>query len=292
MIQKTGIDEEKIREGDSKEIFKSLILYGQFQGIADKNAFSYLERHSSINEIADFDTLKEGVKDSPCPALKSFSAFRNCDYKKSEHNCRYGREFGCILKELDCRKGSINIMIGSAFLFLKEYYQESMVNFIKEGAKHEDKKFFYTRELLKIRNIGPQTASLFLTDLFNPFFFGYKVKGIDHNDFIVIDTLVHNFFHRTGILKALGREHNYNSEFCHTEEYCKGIILEIAQKVDIRDLLEDDNFQAFEPRLIQLCIWLQCADEGRKCGGGVCNEKGPFCNDCNVELMCDKLMIS
>ncbi len=50
---------------------------------------------------------------------------------------------------------------------------------------------------------------------------------------IAIDTLVHNFLHRTGILRDLSAEHAYGSG-CYAPNGCAAIIERIANKIDAR----------------------------------------------------------
>ena len=50
---------------------------------------------------------------------------------------------------------------------------------------------------------------------------------------IAVDTLVHNFLHRTGILRRLGAEHLYGPT-CYAPDGCAEILERIAAAIDAR----------------------------------------------------------
>jgi hypothetical protein len=50
---------------------------------------------------------------------------------------------------------------------------------------------------------------------------------------IAIDTLVHAFLHRTGVLRRADAEHPYGPQ-CYAPNGCSGIIAAFAQTIDAR----------------------------------------------------------
>jgi hypothetical protein len=84
---------------------------------------------------------------------------------------------------------------------------------------------------------------------------------------IAVDTLVHNFLHRTGILSRFEAEHPYGPG-CYRPGGCAAIIGGIAQKIDAR--LFNRTFPAYFPRFVQLAIWRYCSQQGL----GICNATG------------------
>ena len=50
---------------------------------------------------------------------------------------------------------------------------------------------------------------------------------------IAVDTLVHNFLHRTGILSRFGAQHGYGAA-CYQPGKCADIIGRVAQQIDAR----------------------------------------------------------
>jgi len=81
---------------------------------------------------------------------------------------------------------------------------------------------------------------------------------------IAVDTLVHNFMHRTGILRQFDADHPYGDR-CYGANGCAEIIEQIAQGIDTRRF--NPAYPALFPRYVQHAIWSFCA------GGGwnICN---------------------
>jgi len=81
---------------------------------------------------------------------------------------------------------------------------------------------------------------------------------------VAVDTLVHNWLHRTGSLRRLGAEHAYGPA-CYRPGGCASIIEEAARRIDARQFCPDGP--AFFPRLLQKAIWMFCAEAHL----GICN---------------------
>ena len=64
---------------------------------------------------------------------------------------------------------------------------------------------------------------------------------------VAVDTLVHNWLHRTGILRRLGAEHAYGPA-CYRPGGCASIIEEAAHHIDARQFCPEGP--AFFPRLV------------------------------------------
>jgi len=69
---------------------------------------------------------------------------------------------------------------------------------------------------------------------------------------IAIDTLVHNFLIRTGILARFDAEHSYGAA-CYQAGGCADIIEVVAQRIDARQFNPD--FPQPFPRFVQYAIW-------------------------------------
>ena len=78
---------------------------------------------------------------------------------------------------------------------------------------------------------------------------------------VAVDTLVHEFLHRTGALKLFGREHEYG-EACHSSSGCSGVINDISRQIDCRRYSED--YPEYYPRMVQVSIWKFCTDSCNK----------------------------
>ncbi len=82
--------------------------------------------------------------------------------------------------------------------------------------------------------------------------------------FIAVDSLVHAFLHRTGILRRLRAEHAYGGR-CYRPGGCVELIENLARRIDAREFNP-----IFPPtsRFVQHSIWQFCAAGGRPtCNG-------------------------
>jgi hypothetical protein len=73
-----------------------------------------------------------------------------------------------------------------------------------------------------------------------------------------VDTLVHKFFVRTGILRALDVHHPYGPQ-CYEEGGCTGALFRIAQRIDAREF--NEKYPRYFPRFVQNAIWRFCAQD-------------------------------
>lgn len=104
---------------------------------------------------------------------------------------------------------------------------------------------------------------------------------------IVVDGLVHNFLHRTGILSQCGKPHTYGSG-CYAGGGCAEIIRGIADQIDA-SAFNPDLPKVF-PRFIQHAIWQYCAADGLEiCNGNKIDDRGQ-CQQvyCNVFNLCSR----
>ena len=84
---------------------------------------------------------------------------------------------------------------------------------------------------------------------------------------IAIDTLVHNFLVRTGIVARFEADHSYGAA-CYQAGGCADIIDAVAQRIDARQF--KPGFPQPFPRFVQHAIWRYCAQSGLD----VCNAIG------------------
>jgi hypothetical protein len=88
---------------------------------------------------------------------------------------------------------------------------------------------------------------------------------------VAIDTLVHNFLHRTGILERCGIPHRYGPA-CYAEGGCAKILRSVADRIDARSF--NPSFPRLFPRFIQHAVWRYCAAEGLDlCNGNRVNDR-------------------
>jgi hypothetical protein len=107
---------------------------------------------------------------------------------------------------------------------------------------------------------------------------------------IAIDILVHNFLHRTGILRESHADHPYGPG-CYAPGGCAAIIERIAGKIDARRF--NPTFPANFPRFVQHAIWRFCAERGlNRCNGNRIDDRAA-CDqaDCPIFESCARVAL-
>jgi hypothetical protein len=108
--------------------------------------------------------------------------------------------------------------------------------------------------------------------------------------FVVVDTLVHNFLHRTGILERLGAGHRYGPA-CYRPAGCADILIDIASAIDARRF--NPGFPKTFPRFVASAIWRYCAEPGLDiCNGNQIDDRGRCTNMwCRLYSRCDRVVL-
>lgn len=82
---------------------------------------------------------------------------------------------------------------------------------------------------------------------------------------IVVDSLVHNYLHRTGILRRFRSDHLYGLR-CFREDGCTGLLMRLSREIDAQEY--NKTYPRFFPRFVQNAIWRYCAlSEFNECNG-------------------------
>jgi hypothetical protein len=104
---------------------------------------------------------------------------------------------------------------------------------------------------------------------------------------IVVDTLVHNFLHRTGILRRFRADHAYGLA-CYQPGGCAEIIETVAAHIDAREF--DRRFPRTFPRFVQHAIWHYCSQQGLDiCNGNQIDDRKRCDNkQCTIYSTCDR----
>jgi hypothetical protein len=107
---------------------------------------------------------------------------------------------------------------------------------------------------------------------------------------IAIDTLVHNFLHRTGILHRFDAVHPYGSA-CYRRGRCANVIQAVAERFDARAF--NPAFPMVFPRFVQHAIWRYCAQSGLAvCNGNRIDDRKSCDNVyCQIHSICDRIVL-
>ena len=288
---------EAVAANDTPALFDWLMTSFSFQGISDRIAWDYIQAHGNASW-----SLIERALDShrcPCPKLEGFEAYRGCGYRKSAATCsNLADRPTCPVPSLPLRKGDLNQLAFSLFFFLRDHCEGDLVGFIDRlfadvdqsqpadpvAAKAEALIAAFSKvHAVSTKLIAMTFAVLLMTgDPRRPDW------GKVGRSLVAIDSLVHNFLHRTGILAAYDRQHPYGNR-CHRSDGCAGVIHDLAAWIDASHI--NRQFPKTFPRLIQFAIWAFCAETRVNiCNGRQIDDRLPCTKlDCPVGTTCARL---
>jgi hypothetical protein len=270
-IREAGLD-RAVALALTPPIFDWLLTTFSFQGISDRVAREYMEKHGK----ASWALMEASFKASPsCRKLDSYWAYEGCRYDKGSRTCSEPDNIdGCPVPRPRLRNGRLNQTAYSLFLFVRDIAGGDLVGWVDsrlaaaQGSSSPALEAARQEALLgPLRNvygISDKVLTMALSGLLigarqhRP---GWLETG---KAMIAIDTLVHNFLIRTGILDSCGVPHQYGAA-CYASGGCAEIIRTVAGRIDAR--VFNRNFPAAFPRFVQHAIWRFCAADGLN----VCN---------------------
>ena len=254
---------------------KSIKLYQYFlesfilSGGGDRSNQNY---YANQKYKPTFNRINRAVKTAQCPKLVSFEAFKGCGYRKTANKCTEPAFLkSCPLPRFDMKRGALNQMAFSLYFFLRDVCRRDFYAYVREhfgqgqladGAMNELLQGFIGK-ITTIANVGPKLAHMALAWLFLTRYPGWDYRQVGLH-MIAVDSLVHTFLHRTGILANYEVDHAYGPR-CHAETGCLGVIDDLARRIDCREF--DPTLPANFPRFIQYHIWAYCGQGGEN----ICN---------------------
>jgi hypothetical protein len=287
-----------IRNRDTAVVFDWLMAALSYQGIADAVAYDYMARHGRAAWRDIEQKLGQGVS---CPKLKSYWHFHGCRYEKASRTCTEPEHIGaCPLPSHDLRNGHLNQAAYSLFLFIRDLADGDLIGWIDAqlaAAKSPPGPHRLPRmaaaliePMREIYGVSDKVLAMALSSLLlgapKKMVLWAEVGG----SMIAIDTLVHNFLHRTGILARFNASHSYGAA-CYRPGGCADIIQAVAERIDARQF--NPTFPQTFPRFVQHAIWQYCAQDGLDvCNGNRINDaRRCESKDCRVRLMCDRVAL-
>jgi hypothetical protein len=228
-----------VRRHDTAVLFDWLIAELSYQGIADQIAADYMERYGQATwQAIESDLLRR----PSCPKLKTYWHFHDCRYSKSSYSCAEPHHLpGCPLPNHWLRNGRLNQTAFSLYLFIRDVAGDDLVTWIDRrlntaASQAGPDRLARMREALleplkEIYGVSDKVLMMALSNLF--------LGGSGHRrrwrevgaSMIAVDTLVHNFLHRTGILHRLKADHAYGPA-CYRPGGCDDIIETVAKQID------------------------------------------------------------
>jgi hypothetical protein len=283
---------------DTAVVFDWLMAALSYQGIADAVAYDYMEKHG---RAAWHDIDQKLGQGASCPKLKSYWHFYGCRYEKGSRTCAEPEHIGaCRLPSHDLRNGHLNQAAYSLFLFIRDLADGDLIGWIDAQLQAANSppgphrlprmRDSLIEPLREIYGVSDKVLAMALSSLLlgapKKMALWTEVGG----SMIAIDTLVHNFLHRTGILARFKAEHSYGLA-CYRSGGCAEVIEAVAQRIDARQF--NPTFPQTFPRFVQHAIWQYCSQSGLDvCNGNRINDVQRCENtDCRVRLMCDRVTL-
>jgi hypothetical protein len=250
-----------IEQLDTPALFDWLIIALSYQGISNGAASAYLEKHGSVSWAEIEHHLS---KQPPCPKLRSYWHFHQCGYFKSRGTCSHPEYFAsCPLPKHPLRNGRLNQTAYALFFFIRDIADSDLVSWIDAQFCGVPQDAATMRESLlrPLRHIFGTAYKVLSMALSMVLLSAQDSRTRWHEiggSMIAIDTLVHKFLHRTGILKRWRAEHSIGPR-CYERNGCAGVIEKIADRIDAREF--NRAFPSYFPRYVQYAIWRFCAQE-------------------------------
>jgi hypothetical protein len=286
-----------VKDHDTAALFEWLVEALSYQGISDAIASEYMAQHGTArwSDIADALSRKPS-----CPKLGGYWRFYDCRYQKWSGTCSEpGHINGCPLPRHPLRNGRLNQMAYSLFLFMRDVADGDFVGWIDQQLAAVKSERPDRIALLREAIIGPLRNVYGVSDKVLAMALSHLLMGAGGRrtlwrevgaTFVAVDTLVHNFLHRTGILHRFSADHPYGAG-CYRPGGCAAIISLIAAQIDARQF--NRAFPSTFPRFVQSAIWRYCADNGLDVCNGNRIADDSRCDNAHCQLFrqCDRIAL-
>jgi hypothetical protein len=287
-----------IERHDSAVLFDRLMFDFSFQGISDEIAINYMRRHGQ----ATWRPVRKNLDTRPtCPKLQSYWHFHHCRYEKTSRTCAEPDHIDtCPLPTHPLRNGHLNQIAYSLYLFIRDVADGDLVGWIDDCLDQlNDQAASDPLARVRIALIEPMrnvygVADKVLAMALSGILIGaaeVRPRWLEVGvHLIAVDTLVHNFLHRTGMLSRFKAGHPYGPG-CYRPGGCADIIRLVASQIDARQF--NRTFPQVFPRFVQLAIWRYCSQQGFDiCNGNRLNDRYRCQNwHCRLYGICDRIRL-
>lgn len=277
----TGVRDDGILDAvmahDTAKIFDWLLTSFSYQGISDSVASHYMDQHGT----ASWSDIRSRLARSPsCQLLRSYWHYAGCGYNKTSGCCSEPEYFEhCPVPKHRLRNGRLNQTAYSFFLFIRDIAKGDIVRWIDDqlGAEVASSIVRLEQRLIEpLRNVYGISDKILTMSLSGLLLGAASVRPRWFEvgkSMIVIDTLVHNFLHRTGILDDFHASHLYGPG-CYASGGCADIVRQLSASIDARQF--NPRFPQDFPRFVQKAIWQFCsASHLNICNGNRIDDRKP-----------------
>lgn len=281
----------------SAVIYNWLARAMSYQGISDEVARNYMADHGAPTwEGIEASLRRPGA----CDRLESFWQFDDCQYRKGERSCNAMMHIEtCPLPRQALRNGNLNQLAYSLYFFIRDVAGGDLIDWLDAQLAEADSGTPDRLTRMAAAVLTPLKGVFGVSDkVLNMVFAEFLLGAGGHNPrwaevgatMIAVDTLVHNFLHRSGILKRAGAEHPYGAH-CYGPEGCAAVLREISSAIDARAF--NPKFPIYFPRYVQKCVWQFCSQEGLDVCNGIRIDDTGRCDqvECRLFGRCDRLAL-
>jgi hypothetical protein len=287
-----------VRTHDTPALFDWLISVLSFQGISNRVAEAYLDHHGNVT-WADIEAALS--RRPSCPKLGGYWLFENCRYGKAAGRCSMPQFLpACPLPAHPLRNGRLNQTAFSLFLFMRDVANGDFVAWIdsrlRAGKRGPDPDSVAAQRqqliepLCGIYGVSDKVMTMAMASLLLGAGSRQRRWFEVGASMIVVDTLVHNFLHRTGNLRRFDADHGYGHG-CYGPGGCAEVLALVARQIDAQAF--NSAFPSVFPRFVQLAIWRFCAiDEFNVCNGNRIDDRFACTNRfCQLYEHCDHVAL-
>ncbi|WP_128935501.1 hypothetical protein [Bradyrhizobium zhanjiangense] len=286
-VREAGLD-RAIALGSTPPIFDWLLTTFSLQGVSDKVARNYVAKHGA----ACWADIEAAIRDAPsCPKLRSYWHFEGCRYDKTSFTCSEPDHIdACPLPRPRLRNGRLNSLAWAFGLFVRDIMGGDLVGWIDhqlesaQGASRPELEAARQEALIgPLRNIYGISDKILTMTLSTLLIGARNIRPVwfeTGKAMIAVDTLVHNWLVRTGIVQECGVPHAFGAA-CYGRGGCAEIIRTVADRIDASSF--NRAFPPWFPRFVQNSIWRLCSadflnlcngnriDDRRACEIGYCH---------------------
>ena len=287
-----------IERRDSATLFDRLMVDFSFQGISNEIAANYMRRHGR----ATWRAIRRNLAQRPtCAKLKTYWHFHGCQFEKTKYTCAEPDHIAtCPLPSHRLRNGHLNQLAYSLYLFIRDIADGDLIGWIDDrldqasdpaaSDRLEQARNALIKPLRNVYGVSDKVLAIGLSSILigvaeiRPRWLEVGVQ------LIAVDTLVHNFLHRTGVLNRLKAAHDYGAD-CYRPGGCADIIWAVADQIDTRQF--NHSFPKVFPRFVQLAIWSYCGQDALDiCNGNRIDDRQRCQNrHCRLYGICDRIRL-
>jgi hypothetical protein len=287
-----------VRDHTTSVLFEWLANAASFQGISDQVARNYMAKHGQSR----WDETSAALAEQPsCPKLASYWHFYGCRYQKGNGSCAEPEHINCCpVPFIELRNGNLNQLSYSLFLFIRDLADGDIVGWIDNRlAASDDEDPINGGYIMGQSLVTPLRHIFGVSDKVLNMVLATLLLGAGQHkarwsqagaSLLAVDSLVHNFLARTGILERAHASHPYGPR-CYGPHGCAEILRTISFSINAQNF--QTEFPRHFPRFIQSAVWRYCAaDKLNVCNGNQIDDLYRCQNSkCRIMSFCDRLAL-